>query len=207
MARIKLEARKLSANAKCVEGESILSMSVDNPNVPGNEALALRFREANDRLKQIRVEVAMLESEMKEKMAAQQSAMQEWTTAANALASFTEIVTDGDPAAMMSAGFGVRARRSPTLTLGAVEAVNVKLSGEPGYSDLRWPPLKGAVGYVIEGTDAPSAGGGWKHAGFSTRAKFTANGATPGVVHWYRVAALNAEGQGPWSMPAIRPVL
>jgi hypothetical protein len=40
-----------------------------------------------------------------------------------------------------------------------------------------------------------------------TEAKFEGNGTIPGQKYWYCVAGVNKLGQGPWSKPALRPVM
>lgn len=101
----------------------------------------------------------------------------------------------------------MRADRSPPVHLAAPETLQVSTTASPGCSKLCWPPVRGAVMYVIEETGKPSDDASWKHTGFSTRSRRVVNGATPGQARWYRVAAVNAEGQGPWSGAACRPVL
>ena len=47
----------------------------------------------------------------------------------------------------------------------------------------------------------------WGFALNCTTASANVNGAQPGQRYWYRVAGVNARGQGPWSEPACRPVM
>ena len=44
-------------------------------------------------------------------------------------------------------------------------------------------------------------------SGTVVETKFTGNGAIPGKECWYRVAGVNRIGRGPWSVPALRPVM
>ena len=71
-----------------------------------------------------------------------------------------------------------------------------------GECDLVWNPVRGAASYVIQ---AASAGAGpWNAANNTTptKSKATVGGYTSGTKLWFRVAALGAAGQGPWSDPA-----
>jgi hypothetical protein len=60
---------------------------------------------------------------------------------------------------------------------------------------------------VIECSQDPITETSWKNMGTVTEVKYVGNGATPGHKCWYRVAAVNRAGQGPWSDPALRPVM
>jgi hypothetical protein len=44
----------------------------------------------------------------------------------------------------------------------------------------------------------------WRHAGVSTKSKFTIEGLRSGKRYWIRVAAINTAGQSGWSDPATK---
>jgi hypothetical protein len=83
----------------------------------------------------------------------------------------------------------------------------VRLNGSPGHAKLKWKGIAEARGYMVQGSADLSSETNWGPAGISTRTSFEANGATPGQPYWYRVAAFNAAGMGPWSSPVPRPVM
>ncbi len=60
---------------------------------------------------------------------------------------------------------------------------------------------------MIECCQDPITEAGWKNMGTVVEPKFTGHGAIPGKLCWYRVAGVNKLGQGPWSEPALRPVM
>lgn len=72
-----------------------------------------------------------------------------------------------------------------------------------GEIDLSWNRVRGARSYLIE--QSPD-GQAWKSAGVSTKSSFTVAGLTSGARMWFRVAAIGAAGQGPWSDPASKVV-
>ena len=125
----------------------------------------------------------------------------------NALAAFTQSATKGEPEAMLSAGFGVKQPRSQSKRPGQVKNVRVDYTGTPGYSEMSWRRVPGADAYVVECCQDPIADEGWKNIATVVGVKFVGNGAIPGRRCWYRVAAVNRSGQGPWSEPALRPVM
>lgn len=80
-------------------------------------------------------------------------------------------------------------------------------TGNPGDSEVRWKREKNADAYVVQVSPEPITDTSWKNMGTVTEPKFEGNGATPDQTCWYRAAGVNRLGQGPWSEPALRPVL
>ena len=83
------------------------------------------------------------------------------------------------------------------------------LRGQPGRKggavELRWKRPLRRCAFTVEFTSSPQAQAGWKVAFASTKAKCVVEGLRPGAQHWFRVCAVNAHGQGPWSSPvAVR---
>jgi hypothetical protein len=44
----------------------------------------------------------------------------------------------------------------------------------------------------------------WTHAGVATKSRATISGLTSGTRYWFRVAAVNSNGQSGWSDPAAK---
>jgi len=130
-----------------------------------------------------------------------------WKRKLKALAAKTESITGGQPAGVLSAGFEMKSGPSPSQPLEAPVALHVATNGTPGMTKLSWDPLKGAVSYLVETCADPISPDGWEQIDTPTTAACTVNGAEPGKKRWYRVAGVNALGQGPWSEPAARPVM
>jgi hypothetical protein len=72
--------------------------------------------------------------------------------------------------------------------------------------DLSWDPVVEAASYVIEISPDPVTPTSWTHLGLSTKSTFTATDLQSGSRVWFRVAAVNANGQSPWSDPATKIV-
>ena len=123
------------------------------------------------------------------------------------LAGVTETVTGGVPSKILSTGFGVKAARTPTQPVEQVVNVKVSFTGEPGHSAVEWKPNSNATGYVLECADDANEPGSFQYKATVREAHWEGNGAVPGKMCWFRVAALNRLGQGPWSEPALRPVM
>ena len=140
-------------------------------------------------------------------MSERDSALEAWMQAITALAAFTESATGGDADKILSAGFGVKGLPSPEQPVGQVQNVRVTFNGEPGKSVLRWKRDRNADAYVIQCCQDPIVDNEWVYLATTPETKFTGNGAIPGQRCWYCVAAVNRLGQGPWSEPALRPVM
>jgi hypothetical protein len=56
----------------------------------------------------------------------------------------------------------------------------------------------------MEKSPDPPTPTSFTHAGVCTRSAFTVTGLTSGTRYWFRVAAINANGQSAWSDPAMK---
>jgi hypothetical protein len=207
MAKIKTNASNIPVAVKLTKGQDIINKSTNNADVPGNTQALADFTAAHTALAAAHADAVGTRGVAKQKTTDLKAATKGWHAALNALASHTESVTKGDPSKIQGAGFDVRAAKTPPLALAAVQNLKAQTNGVEGYTKLAWTPLAGASAYVIECSPDPITATSWRPVGNSTRAAFTGNGATAGQKCWYRVAGLNATGQGPWSDPALRPVM
>jgi hypothetical protein len=85
--------------------------------------------------------------------------------------------------------------------------VKVGFTGMPGHSTVAWKRESNAEAYVLERSPDPITPTSWDNLATVTEAKFEGNGTVPGLKYWFRVAGVNRLGQGPWSEPALRPVM
>lgn len=207
MSVIAMNVNRLPIADKLVKGQDIITKSTSNPNVPGNTAPLAAFSTAQAALTAANAAFESNRQAATTLMTARDNALEEWNTRLTGLAGFTENATGGDAEKIQSAGFAVRADRTPPQAVGQVENVRVSYNGNPGYSDVRWDRESSADAYMVQCSPDPITEASWRNMGTVTRAKFEGNGATPGQKCWYRVAAVNAIGAGPWSEPALRPVM
>jgi hypothetical protein len=70
-----------------------------------------------------------------------------------------------------------------------------------GVVRLRWKRPVRRCAFLIQMTTAPAATRGWKQVGLSIRQSCEVTGLKGGLKCWFRVAASNAHGLGPWSQP------
>ena len=83
-------------------------------------------------------------------------------------------------------------------------ALAVTAGDHDGEIDLTWDTIVGSKSYVIEKSPDPPTPTSWAHAGVSTKSRTTVSGLTSGTRYWFRVAAINANGQSGWSDPATK---
>lgn len=207
MSVIVMNTSTLPVAEKIVKGQDIITKSTNNPNAPGNEDALTAFVAAQVALIAANAACEACETACDEAGSAREDKLTEWTTALTGLAGVTESVTQGDKTKILSTGFGVKSPPSPPQPVAQVLNVRVSFTGNPGYSEVRWQRVTGADAYVVECSPDPITETSWKSMGTVAGVKYLGNGAVPGHKCWYRVAAVNRAGQGPWSEPALRPVM
>jgi hypothetical protein len=207
MSQIRLGISQLTLEQKLTLGQNIITASTSNPNVPGNTAVLAAFTTTQTALEDKLAAAVAARATSKTCTTEQNDAEAAWVAKLVALASFTQSATAGDQAKIESAGFSVRGTPAPLPVPDQVMSLNVLLNGSPGHSKLIWEPVAGAEGYLVQGSPDPITPLSWTQSIVSTKTTFLGNGATAGQKYWFRVAAFNAAGQGPWSEPASRPVM
>ncbi len=120
------------------------------------------------------------------------------------LGAYVSTITNGDETAIRSAGMDVRNATVPIGQLPAPIDLRVTTGDRDGEIDVQWKRVKGANSYVVEQTADAAAATGWKSAGVTTKSKQVLTGLTTGQKYWFRVAAIGAAGQSPWSDPSTK---
>ena len=207
MATIAINTYKLTIPEKLIKGQDIITKSTSNPNVPGNTTVLATFNTAQAAFTAANAACEANRQAGKQLTATRDAAEATWNTALTGLAGFTESATDGIVDKILSAGFDVKREPTPPQPVTQVMDVRVSFNGMPGYSNVAWKRDGNADAYVVERSADPITATSWDNVGTVAEAKYTGNGATPGQKYWYRVAAVNRLGQGPWSEPALRPVM
>ena len=209
MAKIKVNVSSLPVPQKLIRGTEFINMGTSNPNVPGNAALITALTTAQTALQEAEEAAEEARNTAKQKTADRNAARTAWLTAVTNLAGFTQSATGGNAGKILSAGFEV-ANPSvplPVPELVAVTGVTVAINGTPGHSRISWNSVPGADGYLVQGSADPITPVSWQMPQIAMKLAAETNGATAGQKYWYRVAAFNGAGQGPWSPVTERPVM
>ena len=207
MATIAINTSNLPIPEKFVKGQEFITMSTGNPKAPGNAALVTTLTTAQVSFVAAHSAYEECQQSCRQYLAARTASQETWNAAVTALAAFTESVTGGNAMDILSTGFSVKAPPSPPQPVAQVLNVRVFFTGNPGDSEVRWRADRNADAYIVECSQEPITETSWKNMDTVAESKYVGNGATPGQKCWYRIAALNRAGRGPWSEPALRPVM
>lgn len=207
MAKIKINVANLRLASKISKGAELVSMGTDNPNVPGNSAAIAALASAQADLQAAEEAAQEARNIAKQRTAERDAALEAWMQAVSNLASFTQSATGGDAGKILSAGFDICNPPVPLPVPGLVTGVTIALTNEPGHSKITWNEVAGAEGFMIQGSPDPITPTSWTTPTVSLKTRIDANGASPGEKYWYRLAAFNSAGQGPWCEPVQRPVM
>lgn len=207
MAIIACNISTLTINSKIVKGQELITKGTANPDVPGNTALITALTAVQAELVAANAAVEANKLAAKQLTSTRATVLATWLEKVNMLAAFTESATGGDADKILTTGFDIKSAGSPPQPVLQIENVKVTFTGMPGYSKVVWKRDPNADAYVVQRCADPITEASWVTLATVTEAKYEGNGVTPGLKYWYRVAAVNRLGQGPWSEPALRPVM
>jgi hypothetical protein len=125
-------------------------------------------------------------------------------TALRTRANYVEDTANGDETKLRLGGFALRAAPVPVGLPAAPQNLSATIGDLEGHLDLSWDKVRGAKSYVIQACADPINPANWAHKSVSTASSHTVNGMLAGTKWWFRVAAVGAAGQGPWSDVACK---
>ena len=103
-----------------------------------------------------------------------------------------------------SVGMSVKAPGAPIGSLPAPQKLIATTTTAPAKVSLRWQSVKGAKSYQVQAATDITGAGNWQPAASSTKGRSVISGLTSGTKYWFRVAAIGAAGQSPWSDAAVK---
>ena len=205
MARIKLNLSRLPLTEKIAKARQIVTALTANTDFPTPTPALAGVTTASNDVEAAYTAVQTVRQEAKTATTDQNTKEDILDRLLMQLASYVEAVAGDDLVVIQSAGMGVR---GPAISTGETPtqpaAIAPTAGDHDGEVDLSWEPVLGARSYVIEISPDPPTEKSWTHAGVSTRSRFTVSGLTSGTRYWFRVAAVNANGQSGWSDPAVK---
>jgi Fibronectin type III domain len=204
MSRIKLNLSNLSVAQKIAKAKQIVTALTGNPTFPTPSPSLASITAAATALTTADTEVQAARQTAKEKTNARNQKEDALDTLLNQIAAYVESV-GGDDQTILSAGMDVRGPAVASNDApGPPQNLTATAGDHEGEIDLSWDKVSGAKSYVIEKSNDPNVSTSWTHAGVSTRSNFTAGDLTSGTRYWFRVAAINNNGQSGWSDPAMK---
>ena len=103
-----------------------------------------------------------------------------------------QVVSGGDKAKILSAGFEVRKQAEPINELQQPQDLRVKLTGFAGKVSLDWEVVRCAHYYQVWMTDGDPTKNTWVLVGSSTKSRFVAEDLVLGTYYSFRVNAVGA---------------
>jgi len=204
MSKIRLNLSKLSIPDKVNKAEQIVLKMTGNANFPTPSPALLAITTAANELKTSYAEAQAARQTQKEKTATQNTREEILDELLTKEAAFVESVAGNNEEIILSSGMDMRATGvTATAPPEQPQALAPFAGDRDGEIDLSWDRVPSAKSYVIEKSADPQAAS-WQHAGVATKAMFTAEGLPSGSRFWFRVAAVNNNGQSGWSDVAVK---
>ncbi len=121
----------------------------------------------------------------------------------NARASYVDSASGGDEAKILSSGFNTRAPATPIGLPAQPGNLIAAMGSLEGTMELDWETVRGAVSYIVE-CKLHSDSEQWQQVKIVTRSDATLTGLVSGSTYAFRVRAVGAAGEGPWSDEAVK---
>lgn len=206
MALIKLNFGRLSVPEKIASTRRIVTKMTGNPRFPTPQPSLTAITAAADGLEQAESEAQTARQEAKAKTTTRNNKEDDLGRLMTQEVGYVTAIAGGDEETIQSAGMDVRATPSASTSPAQPAALGATAGDHDGTMDLSWDPVVNAASYVIEMSPDPATATSWSHQGVSTKSTFTVIRLPSGSRIWFRVAAVNPNGQSPWSDPATKIV-
>jgi hypothetical protein len=205
MAKIKLNISTLAIPQKLGKAQQIVAALTGNASFATPSPSLANITAATNDLSTAYSDAQAARQAAKEKTSAQNQKEDALDQLLTQLAAYVESVAGNSEQLILSAGMDMRAAAIPTTDRpGQPQALTPTAGDRDGEIDLSWDTVIGAKSYVIDKSADPVTATSWSHAGVSTKSNFTAQVLISGARYWFRVAAVNNNGQSGWSDPATK---
>jgi len=206
MALIKLNFARLSVPEKIALARRIVTAMTGNTHFTSPQPSLSGITLATDMLEGAESDAQIARQEAKTKTTIRNNKEDDLGRLMTQAVGYVTAIAGGNEAVIQSAGMDVRATPGTSVTPGQPGALSATAGDHDGTMDLSWDPVVEAASYLIEMSPDPATATSWKHQGVSTKSTFAVTGLQSGSRVWFRVAAVNANGQSPWSDPATKIV-
>ncbi len=205
MPKIKLNFSRLPLTEKITRARQIVAALTGNPSFSTPTPALTVVNSAIDDFETAYIATQAARQDAKAKTSDQQQKEDLLDRIMTQLASYVEAAAGDNEALIQSAAMDVRAAPSTNSEIPAPPSSLSATAGDrDGEIDLTWDTLFGARSYVIERSGDPPTSTSWSHAAVATKSRATIEGLTSGTRYWFRVAAVNTNGQSGWSDPAMK---
>lgn len=108
------------------------------------------------------------------------------------------------PEKVLSAGFNLCGTNKAIGALSAPTGFTVSPSDHSGTMEMYWKTVRGAFSYEIQRALDQTGELEWSQVATTSKTRATVNSMTSGQKYWFRVLAVGAAGQSPWSTPVAK---
>jgi hypothetical protein len=115
------------------------------------------------------------------------------------LAQEVQVLSEGDRAKILSAGFEVRKSPEPINHLAQPQDLRARLTGYAGRVALDWEVVRGTRYYEVWMVMGDPITGTWQQVGTSGKSRFVVENLVPGTYYSFRVNAVGARTESIFS--------
>jgi hypothetical protein len=199
MSKIKLGMDNLTVAQLLELARQIVTGMTGNTNFPTPNPTLAQLATSADNLDTARQEALAARNVAKTKTLVQNQRQDELRAMLRKMVAYVENVGGEDEAIITSAGMSVKAAATSGGDVSIVDGVAFTMGDSENEVDFTWDSTSGAQSYIIQMSATPPPDASWTQIKTVTKSKGTLTGLTSGQRCWFRVAAISASGQGPWS--------
>jgi hypothetical protein len=203
MAKSKLSLNDKSDSELLTFSQQHIAAMAGNANFTTPMPDATAFQTLHDDYETALDDAALAQDAAKQKTAEKDVARAALVGGLNQRGGYVDSASGGDEAKILSSGFPVRTPPTPIGELPAPLDFLATMGDLEGEIDLVWSRVYGAASYVIQKSPyaTPRV---WTQAAVVSKSKATITNCPSGEVCVFRVAAVGAAGQGPWSDESVK---
>ncbi|MCP5541842.1 MAG: fibronectin type III domain-containing protein [Akkermansiaceae bacterium] len=204
MAKVKLELQKKSDVEMEAFCQNHINKMAGNEHFSEPEPSEEEYQAHFDAFKGQLATVTALENQLASARALLRAYREKLELETTGRGNYVETKAKKDAAKILSAGFEVRGTAAPIGELPAPINFLAKMGAQSGQILLTWKKVHGASSYVIHCREHDVAGAAWEQVKIVTAAKLKVESLVPGKNYAFRVRAVGAAGESPWSDESVK---
>ncbi|TAL00498.1 MAG: fibronectin type III domain-containing protein [Verrucomicrobia bacterium] len=203
MAKVKLKLQDKSDSELLTFSQQHIAAMTGNSNFTTPAPTVIAFQALHDEFEAALDAAALAAETSKQKTSTKdvkRSALERGLTDRG---SYVDMTSGGIEAKILSSNLPVRDAAAPIGPMPAPIDFLATMGDMEGEMDLTWSRVRGAKSYIIQHSENVSPRV-WSQKAVSPKSSATITGCTPGAICVFRVAAIGAAGQGPWSDESVK---
>lgn len=194
---VKLGLAGLTSSALVEKGRNCVTMLTGNPVYPTLAAQLPGITTACDELDEANQQVLFNGGKIAyENKHAKETGLRDLLAG---LGMQVQVISAGDKAKILSAGFEVRKTPEPITSINQPQDLRARLTGFSGMVALDWEVVHGAKYYQVWMCEGDPLTAKWELVGVSTKSRHTVDTLKPGTFYSFRVNAVGARAESIYS--------